>query len=180
MQEEGVLPNEVTLICILSACSHSGEVERGLKIFRSMEQCYGIKASKEHYACVIDLLCRSGKMVEAYEEVKNMPFEITESIIGAFFNGCKVHGRRDLAEMMHEDIKRMDLKRPGGLVTLSNIHAAHGEWKEVENVRKLMKEKKIHKEYGFSSLEKMDEYIGVNEEIVGNRLDSGRRVNVLG
>ncbi|KAF3452589.1 hypothetical protein FNV43_RR03022 [Rhamnella rubrinervis] len=89
----------------------------------------GVKASKEHYACVVDLLCRSGKMVEAYEVVKSMPLEITKSIIGAFFNGCEVHGRRDLAIKLAEDIMKMSSKRPGGLVTLQNIHAAHEAWR---------------------------------------------------
>lgn len=179
MQEEGVQASEVTLICVLSACSHSGAVERGIKIFRSMEECYGVKASKEHYACVVDLLCRSGKMVEAYEVVKGMPIEITESIIGAFFNGCKVNGRQDLAKMLGEDIMRMDLKNPGGLVTLSNIHAAHGDWEEVLNVRKAMKKKKIYKKHGSSWLEKMDEFVGVNTEKEGNIMDFEQRASVL-
>lgn len=179
MQEEGVQASEVTLICVLSACSHSGAVERGIRIFRSMEECYGVKASKEHYACVVDLLCRSGKMVEAYEVVKGMPIEITESIIGAFFNGCKVNGRQDLAKMLAEDIMRMDLKNPGGLVTLSNIYAAHGDWEEVLDVRKAMKKKKIYKKHGSSWLEKMDEFVGVNTKKEGNILDFEQRASVL-
>ncbi|XP_022754314.1 pentatricopeptide repeat-containing protein At5g59600-like [Durio zibethinus] len=150
MQEEGVQADDATLTSVLSACSHSGYVEKGLKIFRSMKQSYGIEGAKEHYACVVDMLCRSGRIVEAYEFVKEMPFEVTDSILGAFFNGCKVHGRKDLAELMSKQTLKMELKRPGGFVTLSNIYAADGEWEEVENVRKLMKEKKIHKKPGFS------------------------------
>ncbi|RVW21961.1 hypothetical protein CK203_107764 [Vitis vinifera] len=71
---------------------------------------------------------------------KEMPIEVTDSIVGVFFNGCKIHGRRDLAKLMAEDILRMELKRPGGFVTLSNIYTADGEWEEVENIRKVMKE----------------------------------------
>lgn len=156
MQEQGIQANGVTFVSVLSACSHSGLVERGLEIFRSMKETYGVEASKEHYACLVDLLCRSGKMGEAYEVVKGMPVEITESIAGAFFNGCKVHGRRDLAKVMAEDILRMELKRPGGFVTLSNIYAVYGDWEEVQTIRKVMKEKKVHKRPGFSWLEKRD------------------------
>ncbi|XP_016652090.1 PREDICTED: pentatricopeptide repeat-containing protein At5g59600 [Prunus mume] len=144
----------MTLTCVLSACSHSGYVEKGLKIFRSMKGSHGVEASKEHYACVVDLLCRSGKMVEAYELIREMPVEVTESIVGAFFNGCKVHGRRDLAKMMAEAILKMELKRPGGFVTLSNIYAADGEWEEVEKVRKVMKQRKVLKKPGSSWLDK--------------------------
>ena len=44
----------------------------------------GFEVSKEHYACVVDILCRSGRMEEAYELVKQMPIEVTNSIVGAF------------------------------------------------------------------------------------------------
>ena len=88
-----------------------------------------------------------------------MPIEVTDSIVGAFFNGCKIHGRRDLAKLMAEDILRMELKRPGGFVTLSNIYAADGEWEEVENIRKVMKEQGVHKKPGFSWVEKRDGFV---------------------
>ncbi|KAF4359251.1 hypothetical protein F8388_005360 [Cannabis sativa] len=156
MEEEGMQVNEVTLVCVLSACGHSGLVEKGLEIFSSMKARYGVEASKEHYACVVDMLCRSGKMEEAYEIVKGMPMVITESIAIAFFSGCKIHGRRDLAKVMAEDLSKLELKRPGAFVTLSNIYAAHGEWEEVQSLRNVMKEKHVHKSPGFSWLEKRD------------------------
>lgn len=159
MQEEGLQPNEVTFTCILSACSHSGSVQNGLEIFTSMKECYGIEVSMQHYACVVDLFCRSGKIVEAYEFLKAMPIQVTESIAGAFLNGCIIHGRRDLAKMMAEDIMRMQLKGPGGFVTLSNIYATDREWEEVGNVRKVMKERNVHKWPGFSWLEKPGEIL---------------------
>lgn len=164
MHKEGLEANKITFTCLLSACSHSGSVEKGLEIFRLMKGCYEIEISSEHYACVVDIFCRSGMMVEAYQFLKATPIEITESILGAFLNGCKVHGRRDLAKMMTEDITRMELKRPGGFVTLSNIYAADGEWEKVGNVRKVMKEKKVQKKPGFSWLEKMDWILEVKEE----------------
>ncbi|GMH29340.1 hypothetical protein Nepgr_031183 [Nepenthes gracilis] len=138
------------------ACSHGGLVEKGLEIFLSMKEKHRIVASKEHYACIVDLLCRSGRVEDAYELVKNMSIEITESIVGSFFSGCKIHGRRDLAKQLAQDLQGMDLERPGGLVTLSNMYAADGEWEEVGSVRKLMKDKGVNKRPGFSSVTKRD------------------------
>ena len=80
--------------------------------------------------------------------------EVPESIVGAFFNGCKIRGRKDLAKMMAQGILKMELKKPGGYVTLSNFYAADGDWEEVENVRKMMKESNNHKKPGFSWVEK--------------------------
>ncbi|KAB1221111.1 hypothetical protein CJ030_MR3G024356 [Morella rubra] len=171
LQEEGMQANEVTFTCILSACSHGGLVEEGLKIFRCLKESHGIAVGKEHYGCVVDLLCRSGRMAEAYELVKEMSVEVPESIFGAFFSGCKIHGRRDLAKMMAKDILGMELTKPGGYVTLSNIYAADGDWEEVEKVRKVMKEKNILKKPGFSLVERRNELVG--EETEGDEIKVG-------
>ncbi|KAF8398478.1 hypothetical protein HHK36_017407 [Tetracentron sinense] len=161
MEGEGMHVNQVTFTCLLSACSHGGLVEKGLEIFRSMKENYRVDFSKEHYACIIDLLCRCGRVVEAYELVKAIRMEVTDSIAGAFFNGCRIHGRSDLAKEMAEMILAMELKRPGGFVTLSNIYAADGEWEGVEDVRKAMKEKGVHKKPGFSWVETRGGFVGV-------------------
>ncbi|KAJ7969235.1 Pentatricopeptide repeat-containing protein [Quillaja saponaria] len=176
MKEKGIQANAVTFICVLSACSHSGLVEKGLEIFRSMRESYKIEISKEHYACVVDLLCRAGKMVEAYEFLRDMPIGVTESILGAFFNGCKIHGRRDLASMMVEDIMRMKLIKPGGFVALSNIYAAEGEWEEVENIRNVMKDREVHKSPGFSWFEMKGGFRSVEEE-KENKFSSGAGIH---
>ncbi|KAG8389066.1 hypothetical protein BUALT_Bualt02G0190600 [Buddleja alternifolia] len=150
MINEEIQPNEVTLISVLYACSHGGLVEKGLDIFRSIDS-YGIKANKEHYSCLIDLLCRYGRMDEAYDIVKHIGIEVTDSSIGAFLNGCKIHERRDLAEKISEHL-RMELKRPGGFVTLSNIYSSEGKWGGVQDVREVMKDKRVHKKPSFSTV----------------------------
>ncbi|XP_030458715.2 pentatricopeptide repeat-containing protein At1g19720-like [Syzygium oleosum] len=150
MKDRQIRPNEVTLVSILSACSHGGLLEKGLQIFRSIKEDYGVSPRKEHYGCVVDLLCRCGRMTEAYNLLKEMPVDITDSMLGAFFNGCSIHGRNDLAQLVADDIANKTLKRPAGLVTLSNILAAGGGWEGVENVRDVMREKRIHKKPGYS------------------------------
>nr|KYP62041.1 Putative pentatricopeptide repeat-containing protein At3g49140 family [Cajanus cajan] len=173
MKEEGLQPNEVTFTCILSACSHSGSVQEGLEIFSSMKECYGIEVSMQHYAGVVDLLCRSGRAVEAYKFFKALPIQVTESMVGAFLNGCKVHGRRDLAKMMEEEIMRIKLKEPASFVALSNIYAADGDWEEVGNVRNVMKERNVHKQPGFSWLEKQCKIPEGEKEEEGDKMASG-------
>ncbi|KAK9170058.1 hypothetical protein Syun_002198 [Stephania yunnanensis] len=152
MRDEGMEANQVTFTSILSACSHAGLVEKGLKIFSSMAG-RGVEPCKEHYACVVDLLCRAGRVPEAYEMVEGIFEEVNDSIIGAFFNGCRIHGEIDIARKMAEKILRMELKRPGGYVTLSNIYAADGRWDWVERLRNVMKHKRVYKKAGVSCLQ---------------------------
>ncbi|MFS7948577.1 putative tetratricopeptide-like helical domain superfamily [Helianthus anomalus] len=66
MEDENVQPNQVKLTCVLASCSHGGLVNKGLTLFKSMRECQWVEIRHEHYACVIDILCRSGKIEEAY------------------------------------------------------------------------------------------------------------------
>ncbi|KAK9123087.1 hypothetical protein Sjap_012689 [Stephania japonica] len=159
MQDEGMEANQVTFTSILSACSHAGLVEKGLKIFSSMTG-RGVEPCKEHYACVVDLLCRAGRLKEAYDMVEGIFEEVNDSIIGAFFNGCRIHGEIDIARKMAEKILRMELKRPGGYVTLSNIYAADGRWDWVERLRRVMRQKRVCKKAGVSWVERKDGFVG--------------------
>jgi len=69
--------NEITFMCILSACSHSGLIENGLLVFHNMEREY--KVTIEHYGCVVDLLDRAGLLADMKRVVEEMP-------IGAYAN----------------------------------------------------------------------------------------------
>jgi pentatricopeptide repeat protein len=45
MCEEGVQPNEVTFVCLLSGCSHEGLVDEGMWCYASMVTEYTISAN---------------------------------------------------------------------------------------------------------------------------------------
>ncbi|KAG0496146.1 hypothetical protein HPP92_000837 [Vanilla planifolia] len=51
---------------------HSGLVNEGMELFYKMKDVYGVERSPDHYACVVDLLGRSGRLEEAYELIKTM------------------------------------------------------------------------------------------------------------
>ncbi|CAL5364134.1 unnamed protein product [Camellia sinensis] len=60
MINEGITPDDVTFTVILNACSHAGLVEEGCRFFDSMINEYSLVPSTYHYACMVDLLGRSG------------------------------------------------------------------------------------------------------------------------
>lgn len=122
----GIAPSYVTLVSVLSACSRAGAVERGMQIFESMRVIYGIEPGAEHYACVVDLLGRSGLVDRAYEFIQNMPIHPTISVWGALLGSCRMHGKTKLGKIAAEKLFELDPEDSGNHVVLSNILASAG------------------------------------------------------
>ncbi|PIA37743.1 hypothetical protein AQUCO_03000343v1 [Aquilegia coerulea] len=153
MREEGVKPNEVTFICVLSACSRMGLVEEGRKIFESMSRVYGIEPQIQHYGCLVDLLGRAGMLEEATRIVREMPLEPDSYVLGALLNACKMHGDVELGKETVESLMQRSLDHGGVHVLLSNMYASEKRWEDVAKVRKDMDDKNVKKVPGCSLIE---------------------------
>ncbi|KAI3869145.1 hypothetical protein MKX03_035388 [Papaver bracteatum] len=148
--ENGVSPNYVTFVCVLSACSRAGYVKEGKKIFDMMRERYQIEPGVEHYACVVDLLGKAGMVEDAYEFIKSMPIRSNVSVWGALLGACRVHGKPSLGKLVAENLFQLDPLDSGNHVVLSNTFAAAGRWDEATYVRKEMKNVGIKKGLGCS------------------------------
>ncbi|KAF9598668.1 hypothetical protein IFM89_029918 [Coptis chinensis] len=167
MQDECVMPNEVTMIAVLCACSHAGLVDEGRRCFDTMHQKFGIIPKLEHYGCIVDLLGRAGLLNEAYTFIESMPLVPHTGVWGALLNACKIYGNVELAECASKHLVELDPQDGGYLAAMSNIYANAGKWDNVAEVRKLMKAKGIRKLPGCSSIEIDGEIheFGVEEKI---------------
>ncbi|KAK1309182.1 putative pentatricopeptide repeat-containing protein [Acorus calamus] len=155
MCDSGVRPNEITFTSVLSACSHAGEVDEGYRIFRSMVIEYGIVACHEHYACVVDLLARGGRLEEAYEIIQGMPARPMEDIWGAFLSACRTHSNSKLAMLMEEHIVSPEnvSAEAGCHVVMLDIYAGNGRWRDVARLRTRIRDRGLKKKTGFSWIE---------------------------
>ncbi|KAM1059074.1 hypothetical protein ACFX11_024141 [Malus domestica] len=153
MLEAGIKPNEITYIAVLSACSHAGLVDEGWKHFKEMQKKHGVVPRMEHYACMVDLLGRSGSLVEALEFINSMPFTADELIWRTFLGACRVHGNIELGKHAAKMIIEQNPRDSAAYSLLSNLYASTGRWEEVAKVRKYMKEKYLIKEVGSSWIE---------------------------
>ena len=70
----GLKPDYVMFIGVLTACNHVGMVDLGFYYFMLMTNVYRISPSKEHYGCLIDLLCRAERLTEVKHIIRSMPF----------------------------------------------------------------------------------------------------------
>lgn len=150
MLEEGFRPNGVTFVSLLSACSHSGFIETGLQLFRSMVDDFNITPELIHYSCIVDLLARRGCIDEARDFVRSMPIEPDASVWRAILSSCRSHSDTTLAKTIFERLDEVEPMNAGNYVLLSNIYATAGLWLEVQRIRTWLKEKGLRKPPGIS------------------------------
>ncbi|ONK75082.1 uncharacterized protein A4U43_C03F13130 [Asparagus officinalis] len=140
-------PNDVTYTSVLSACSNAGLVEEGDRIFSLIS-----KKSNDHYACMVDLLGRAGKLEEAEQlitQTDNPDKVLWRTLLGA----CKIHGELEMAKKVARRILELDPSDEGTHVLLSNIYASLGQWDEVRLVKCAMKEMRLKKEPAMTWIE---------------------------
>ncbi|KAF3779298.1 Pentatricopeptide repeat-containing protein [Nymphaea thermarum] len=153
MVEEGVSPDGVTFVGVLSACSHGGLVDKGWNLFNNMIPRYGVVPSGKHYACMVDLLGRAGQFDTVYDFIIQMPLQPTASLWGALLASSKIHENVEMAVYASEHLLELQPENPGNYVLLSNTYASTGRWNDVDHVRKLMTERGIRKMPGCSWVE---------------------------
>ncbi|XAR54672.1 hypothetical protein NMG60_11029910 [Bertholletia excelsa] len=153
MLKEEIIPDRITFLTVLSACSHAGLVEQGCNYFDSMEGKYGIIPGEDHYARLVDLLCRAGKFSKATNVIQTMPFEPGAPIWEALLAGCRLHGNMDLGIEAAEKLFDVMPQHDGTYILLSNMYANSGRWDDVARVRKLMRDRGVKKEPGCSWIE---------------------------
>lgn len=154
MMQSGLQPDSVSILGVLTACSHCGLVEQGTEYFQAMSRIYGIIPNRKHYACMLDLLGRNGRFVEAEKLMDEMPFEADEIMWSSVLNACRIHKNQSLAERAAEQLFSMEkLRDAAAYVSMSNIYAAAGKWESVRHVKKAMRERGIKKVPAYSWVE---------------------------
>ncbi|XP_060196580.1 LOW QUALITY PROTEIN: pentatricopeptide repeat-containing protein At4g39530-like [Lycium barbarum] len=152
MINDGLKPNNVTFVGVLSACSHVGLVKEGFHHFYSMSS-YGIEPETEHYVCMVSLLGRAGKLIEAMQFIEKMPIPPAAIVWRTLLSACRETGHIDLGRYAASMAISVDPKDSGSYVLLSNIYASKGMWINVKNLRDKMDSNGVVKETGCSWIE---------------------------
>uniref|UniRef100_A0A7N0T9F8 Pentatricopeptide repeat-containing protein n=1 Tax=Kalanchoe fedtschenkoi TaxID=63787 RepID=A0A7N0T9F8_KALFE len=150
MNQSGLRPNSVTFTSVLSACSHSGLVDEGLELFHSLTKDFSFVPQREHYACIVDLLARCGRLEEAVNFVQTMPFEPDKCIWGSMLAASSGYQNAHVATLAAEHLFVLEPKHAGHYVTLSNILVRDGKWEEAAQVRRRMEDRGLVKPSGYS------------------------------
>lgn len=153
MEAAGMKPDHATFTALLSACSHTGRVEEGLKYFKRMVQDYKIEPQLEQYTCMVDLLGRAGHLSHAYDIILTMPCVPDDRIWGSLLGSCKIHGDERLAEIVADHIFELDPTSIGYRTLLANLYEDYGKWNEVTRIRSDIRGMGLKKTPGCSWIE---------------------------
>ncbi|KAK1298026.1 putative pentatricopeptide repeat-containing protein [Acorus calamus] len=145
-------PDLVTFVAILSACSHAGLVDRGLKHFKSMTRDHRLVPRMEHYSCVVDLLGRAGRLKEVEDFIRDMPIEpnvlVWRTVVCSFIRAKA--GNAGFAAEASEKLFELEPENAVNYVLASNMHASRGSWEGMERARARMSDARAVKEAGRS------------------------------
>ncbi|EPS66401.1 hypothetical protein M569_08375, partial [Genlisea aurea] len=148
MVSEGVIPDGVAFLSVISACRYTGQVNLGMKYWKRMMNEYGLSPSEEHYSCVVDMLCRGGELERAYRLLLLSGRRFSVSTWGALLSGCYESGDYKLGKLAGERAVELDGNSIGVCVLLSNVYARSGMWYELEELREGMRVRGLKKEIG--------------------------------
>ncbi|KAK4793854.1 hypothetical protein SAY86_011848 [Trapa natans] len=156
MVQNGIFPDYITLVSVLSACSHSGKVELGFKYFNAMTELYGIIPGNEHFACMVDLLGRAGQLHEAKCFIQSMPIKPDSTVWGALLGACRKYGNLEIGREAAEKLFALEPNNSGNYILLSNMYSRMGLPKEADEIRRLMGLSMVRKEIGCSWIDVKD------------------------
>lgn len=166
MIREGVTPDHVVFIGLLSGCSHSGLVDKGKEYFNWMEKEFNIVPRIEHYGCMVDMLCRAGLVEEAFDFVQKMPIEPNPVICRTLISACSAHGKLKLGESMNRWLIGNEPMQESNYVLLSNIYGKMLHWEKKTNIREVMDKKGMKKVPGSTMIELNNE---IYEFVAGDK-----------
>lgn len=167
MKRLGFMPNYVTYVSVLSACSHVGLVDEGLNYFKAMSEEHNLEPKPEHYVCVVDILGRSGFLARARKFIEEMPIEPDAMAWRTLLSACTAHKNIEIGEFAARHLLELEPEDSATYVLLSNMYAVSGKWDYRDHTRQLMKNRGVKKEPGRSWIEVKN---SVHAFFVGDRL----------
>ncbi|CAN4105345.1 unnamed protein product [Withania somnifera] len=123
MQMEGIKPNEVTIVCVLSACAQLGALELGKWVHSYVEK-HKIEVNQIVGSALVNMYSRCGDIDEAaslFEDLKARDVTTYNSIIvGYALNGKSIEAINMFQRMIREGIKPTSITFSGVLNACSH------------------------------------------------------------
>ncbi|KAJ0966820.1 hypothetical protein J5N97_023737 [Dioscorea zingiberensis] len=153
MVRQGLQPDHVTYVSLLSACGHSGFVERG-RFYWFCMMSDGIMPGIKHYTCMVSMVSRAGLLLEAEELIMKSPFaDSSPELWRILLSSCAIFRNSDMGIHAAERVLILEPDDSSTYILLSNLYASVSRWDEVAKMRKKIRELMLEKEPGLSWIE---------------------------
>jgi pentatricopeptide repeat protein len=135
MVAENVVPDLITFIVLLTACSHVGLSKEGEKVFDEMCYIYCLCPTVEHYTCMVDLFGRMGyfgrvaSVLDRVSHSGHLPLFLT--VLGA----CRKWRNVRLGRWAFEQYLKLDGQCASAFVCMENIYASVGMQTEADEMK---------------------------------------------
>lgn len=143
--ESGAMVSKSTFVSLLSACSHSGLVNQGIRYYECMLEKYGVQPETEHQVYVVGMLGKSGRLDEAYEFAKGCD---SAGVWGTLLSACNYHLK--LGKQIAQRLFQLEPQNVGYYISLSNMYVAAGSWKDATELRQSIQDLGLRKTAGYS------------------------------
>ncbi|KAG7020981.1 putative pentatricopeptide repeat-containing protein, partial [Cucurbita argyrosperma subsp. argyrosperma] len=150
MRYEGIIPNEVTFIGVLTACSHAGLLDEGRLYFNMMKDVYAIEPKVEHFTCMVDVYGRAGRLNEVKEFIYQNDLSHHSAVWKAFLSSCRLYKDIEMGNWVSEKLFKLEPRDEGPYVLLSNMCSSNQKWEEASKTRRSMQHRGISKTPGQS------------------------------
>ncbi|XP_016196100.1 putative pentatricopeptide repeat-containing protein At3g23330 [Arachis ipaensis] len=166
MLKQGILPNEVTFLGVLNACSHVGLLEEGCKYFRMMKDIYHYNLGVEHCTSMVDLYGRAGRLIEAKNFIFENGISHLTSVWKSLLSSCRLHKNFEMGKRVSDILLQLAPSDPGAYVLLSNMCSSNHRWDEAAKLRSLMHQRGVKKQPGQSWIQLRDQ---IHTFVMGDR-----------
>nr|DAD40552.1 TPA_asm: hypothetical protein HUJ06_014875 [Nelumbo nucifera] len=151
--KQGLRPDQITFVSLLSGCNHRGLVKMGWFFWNSMKENNMVPELK-HYSCMVSLLGRAGLLQEAKDLISESPFAYDyPELWRILLSSCILYRNLELGIHAAEQILRLGTEDGTTHILLSNLYAAAGRWDAVAEIRKNIRFLMLEKEPGLSWIE---------------------------
>ncbi|GJT58026.1 pentatricopeptide repeat-containing protein [Tanacetum coccineum] len=171
----GIAPNDVAFLGVLTACSHGGLVEEGLRYYETMKRDYNITPTEKHCACIVDLFGRAGRLSDAKSFITNSSFSDAPVMWRSLLSSCRIHKNMEIGKQVAERLTELDPQSSSSYVLLYNIYNDAKMEPQATKIRDLMTNQRIKKEPGLSWIEVGNR---VHSFVVGDNTPSNEKLAV--
>lgn len=152
MKLHGLKPNVVTILSVLSACSHGGLIEKGLSLFEELVQDVEGELVAEHCSCLIDLVARAGQLESAIDLIKRLPHgkKASASAWGAILSACRNYENTEIGFGAFSQVLESETSSSSAYLLASSMYASSHSWTDATKMRWLVNNRGMRVEGAYS------------------------------